>query len=70
MVSAFAELIMRVASALILARVIGEDGLFIAEVAAWGGAVVVLVFSYFHTIRKIENNKGHSPVYNITDMRQ
>lgn len=56
MVSAFAELIMRVASALILARLIGETGLFIAEVAAWGGAVVVLVFSYFHTIRKIENN--------------
>jgi Na+-driven multidrug efflux pump len=54
MVSAFAELIMRVASALILARVIGEDGLFIAEVAAWGGAVVVLVFSYIYTIRKIE----------------
>lgn len=54
MVSAFAELVMRVASALILARIIGEDGLFIAEVAAWGGAVVVLVFSYLHTIRKIE----------------
>ena len=58
MVSAFAELIMRVASALILARLIGETGLFIAEVAAWGGAVVVLVFSYFHTIRKIENYSG------------
>ena len=54
MVSAFAELIMRVASALILARIIGEDGLFIAEVAAWGGAVAVLVFSYIYTIRKIE----------------
>jgi hypothetical protein len=57
MVSAFAELIMRIASALILARVIGEDGLFIAEVAAWGGAVAVLVFSYFHTIRKIEGDR-------------
>ncbi len=54
MVSAFAELVMRIASALILARVIGETGLFIAEVAAWGGAVIVLVFSYFYTIRKIE----------------
>ena len=60
MVSAFAELIMRIASALILARVIGEDGLFIAEVAAWGGAVAVLVFSYFHTIRKIERDRGVS----------
>ena len=54
MVSAFAELVMRIASALILARVIGETGLFIAEVAAWGGAVIELVFSYFYTIRKIE----------------
>jgi Na+-driven multidrug efflux pump len=54
MVSAFAELVMRIASALILARVIGETGLFIAEVAAWGGAVIVLVFSYFYTIRRIE----------------
>ena len=58
MVSAFAELVMRVASALILARVIGETGLFIAEVAAWGGAVVVLVFSYIYTIRKIERKAG------------
>ena len=60
MVSAFAELIMRVASALILARIIGENGLFIAEVAAWGGAVVVLVFSYIYTIRKIERKGGHT----------
>ena len=60
MVSAFAELIMRVASALILARVIGETGLFIAEVAAWGGALVVLIFSYIYTIRKIERKGGHT----------
>ena len=59
MVSAFAELIMRVAYALILARIIGEDGLFIAEVAAWGGAVIVLIFSYIYTIRKIENKGSH-----------
>ena len=59
MVSAFAELIMRIASALILARVIGETGLFIAEVSAWGGAVAVLIFSYLYTIRKIEKNGGH-----------
>jgi hypothetical protein len=57
MVSAFAEMIMRIACALILARIIGETGLFIAEVAAWGGAVVVLVFSYLYTIRKLERQK-------------
>ena len=69
MVSAFAELIMRVASALILARIIGETGLFIAEVAAWGGAVAVLIFSYIYTIRKIENkqeNRGWPPSSAVT----
>lgn len=54
MVSAFAELVMRTVSALVLARLIGEDGLYIAEVAAWFGAVAVLVLSYIYTIRKIE----------------
>ena len=56
MVSAFAELIMRVVSALLLARIIGETGLFIAEVAAWAGALIVLIFSYIYTISKIENS--------------
>lgn len=54
MVSAFAELIMRVSSVLILSRLIGEDGIFIAEVAAWCGALVVLIISYFHVLRKVE----------------
>ena len=54
MVSAFAELLMRTGSALILTKMIGETGLFIAEVAAWGGALVVLIFSYFYTVRKTE----------------
>ncbi len=56
MVSAFAEFLMRTGSALILTRIIGETGLFIAEVAAWGGALVVLVISYFYTIRRTERS--------------
>ncbi len=60
MVSAFAEMVMRIASALILARIIGETGLFIAEVAAWAGATVVLIFSYIYTIRKLERQNGYS----------
>ncbi len=36
-------------------RIIGETGLFIAEVAAWGGALAVLVFSYFYTVRREEH---------------
>ena len=54
MVSAVAELVMRTGSALILTRLIGETGLFIAEVAAWGGALAVLICSYFYTVRKVE----------------
>lgn len=54
MVSAVAELIMRTGSALILAKLIGETGLFIAEVAAWFGADVVLIASYLYTVRKVE----------------
>lgn len=54
MVSAVAELIMRTGSALILTRLIGGRGLFIAEVAAWGGALAVLICSYFYTVRKVE----------------
>jgi putative MATE family efflux protein len=56
MISAFAELLMRTGSALILTQIIGETGLFIAEVAAWGGALVVLVISYFYTVHKTERN--------------
>lgn len=55
MVSAVAELIMRTGSALILADLIGETGLFIAEVAAWFGADFVLIASYLYTVRKVEN---------------
>lgn len=54
MVSAFAELLMRTGSALLLANIIGETGLFIAEVAAWFGADAVLILSYIYTIRKTE----------------
>ena len=54
MISAIAELIMRTGSALILADLIGETGLFIAEVAAWFGADFVLIGSYLYTVRKVE----------------
>ena len=59
MVSAVAELLMRTGSALILADMIGETGLFIAEVAAWFGADFVLIGSYLYTVRKVENKYNH-----------
>ena len=54
MVSAISEFIMRTSSALLLTALIGESGLYIAEVAAWFGADLVLVPSYLYMIRKTE----------------
>ena len=53
MVSGMMELAARLAAALTLPMLIGETGVFYAEVLAWLGAVVILVPSYFVTFRKI-----------------
>lgn len=47
MVSGIVEFIMRTATALLLPLAVGEAGIFFAEPAAWAGADVVLVTSYF-----------------------
>ncbi len=47
MVSGVAELVMRTLTILILPRLIGNEGLFWAEVLAWAGADVVLLTSYY-----------------------
>ena len=52
MVSGVAEFIMRTTAALYLPRVIGESGIFYAEPAAWLGADVILVASYFFVAGK------------------
>lgn len=52
MVSGFAEFIMRVGAALLLPLVMGQDGIFYAEILAWTGAVVVLVSAYFYHVKK------------------
>ena len=52
MVSGIAEFIMRTGGVLLLPPLIGETGIFIAEVLAWLGADVILVPSYFITLRK------------------
>ena len=53
MVSGIMELAARLAAALTLPLVIGETGVFYAEVLAWMGAVVILIPSYFVTFRKV-----------------
>ena len=54
MVSGIAEFIMRAGSVFLLTALMGPTGTFIAEVLAWLGADLILIPSYFITIRKVE----------------
>ena len=53
MVSGIAEFIMRTGGVLILPALMGENGIFIAEVSAWLGADLILVPSYFLMLKRI-----------------
>ena len=53
MISGIAEFIMRTGGVLLLPALIGENGIFIAEVSAWLGADLILVPSYFVMIKRI-----------------
>ena len=53
MVSGIVELIMRISIALYLPRLIGQDGIYYAEVFAWAGAAILLYISYHIQYRKI-----------------
>ncbi len=53
MLSGIAEFIMRTSTALLLPLVMGETGIFFAEIAAWLGADVILVISYFAAVKKL-----------------
>ena len=54
MMSGVAEFVMRTLSVIFLPRLMGETGIFFAEIAAWIGADVVLVISYFTQIKKLQ----------------
>ena len=53
MVSGIAEFVMRTGCVLLLPGLVGEEGIFVAEVLAWAGADVILIPSYFITMAKI-----------------
>lgn len=53
MISGIAEFIMRTVGVLILPALMGENGIFIAEVLAWLGADLILVPSYFVILKRI-----------------
>lgn len=53
MVSGIAEFVMRTGGVLLLPALMGENGIFVAEVLAWLGADLILVPSYFITLKRI-----------------
>ena len=55
MISGFIELALRVASALLLPRLIGYWGVYLAEAAAWVGAGIFLIVSCYRRLRAIEH---------------
>ena len=58
MASGIAEFVMRALTALFLPRIIGESGIFYAEVTAWAGADVILVCSYFYVLHNVVKKSG------------
>lgn len=55
MVSGIAEFVMRVLAALLLPRVMGQEGIYYAEILAWIGAAAILVTAYY---RRMDREKG------------
>ncbi len=51
--SGIIEFAMRVAVILILPRIIGEFGVYFAEIAAWTGAAILLMVTYYYRERKL-----------------
>lgn len=54
MVSGMVEFVMRVSAAIFLPRLIGQEGIFYAEVLAWSGACVLLVTVYYKRIASLK----------------
>lgn len=55
MLSGVAEFAMRTGSALLLPLLMGESGIFYAEIMAWLGADIILIASYFFRMRDVSN---------------
>lgn len=53
MASGIAEFLMRALTAVFLPMLIGQTGIFFAEITAWAGADVILGISYFVMMRKL-----------------
>ena len=58
MVSGIAEFVMRTGAALLLPMVMGQTGIYYAEVLAWLGATLILIPSYFFVMKKHRRLSG------------
>ncbi len=56
MVSGIAELVMRTGGALTLPHLLGQEGVFYAEVLAWVGADLILITAYYIRIHRLFRN--------------
>lgn len=61
MLSGAVELVMRVGAALLLPRLIGEWGVYIAEIMAWIGAAILLIWGYYRRMRLLEGQLRATP---------
>ncbi len=57
MISGVIEFVMRISCVMYLPSIVGYRGVFIAEPAAWLGADIVLITSYFYLIKKLEKQQ-------------
>ena len=55
--SGVAEFAMRISVALLLPKLIGQNGIFYAEICAWSGAALLLGISYAWIIRGIQPSR-------------
>ncbi|MBP3637731.1 MAG: MATE family efflux transporter [Clostridia bacterium] len=53
MISGVVELFMRIGAALLLPSLLGEWGIYSAEILAWVGAAVLLIWGYYHRMHLI-----------------
>ena len=53
MISGIVELFMRIGGALLLPLFMGEWGIYLAEIMAWIGAAVLLIWGYYRRIRQM-----------------
>ena len=56
MLSGVVEFFIRVGVALLLPKIMGQNGIFYAEITAWTGAAVLLAVSYYIRIRKFRKS--------------